>query len=390
MKIAQIVSTYPPYAGGMGNVVANLAEQLSLDRHEVTIITPRYKSSDLTFLQSSYRIERISTFLRYGKAAILLQLFWKLRHYDIIDLHLPFLGSAWILYILKKIYRHQVPLVVHYHMDLFGRNWFYRKIFGLQQGLISTKIKAADKIIVASQDYLVNSRLREIYKTDPDKFVVIPFGVDTERFFPQPKDPTLVQRYDLADEQVILFVGALDDAHYFKGVNYLLKAFALLVREKTRLIIVGEGNLRQVYQDLAVEYDLADKVIFTGFVPDAQLAKYYNLADVVVLPSIDGSEAFGMVILEAMACGCPVVASDLPGVREVLGYNQFGLLSKPKNPEILMKRVERLLIDQAFAKKMSQDALARIRAEYAWPVVTAKLVKLYEEVIAIEKSSKKI
>lgn len=382
MKIAHIVCVYPPYAGGIGNVAANLVEYLSLARQEVTVFTPRYRKSDLAYLQSSYQVERLESFIHYGKAAFLPQLFWKLKDFDVIDLHMPFLGTSAIVYLLKKFYGRRLSLVIHYHMDLFGKNWLYRRVFGLQQQFVASEIMAADKVLVSSQDYLSNSRLKDLYVKYPAKFEIMPFGVDVERFFPQPKDTSLSQRYGLEDKKVILFVGALDDAHYFKGVNYLLKAFAALSDQETRLIIVGEGNLRPVYQDLAVESGLADRVIFTGFVPDIQLAKYYNLADVVVLPSIDSSEAFGMVILEAMACGKPVVASDLPGVREILGHNEYGLLTKPKNVVMLTKRIEHLLNNQELVKKISQAGLERIKVKYIWPTITNDLIKVYEKVIS--------
>ena len=143
----------------------------------------------------------------------------------------------------------------------------------------------------------------------------------------------------------ILFVGALDKAHYFKGVDVLLKAMRDL---EYKLMIVGDGDLRSYYEAKAKNLGIDDGVVFTGRVSNEELSRYYQSADVFVLPSIDKSEAYGMTLLEAMAHGLPVVASNLPGVRSLVGEDR-GLLVEPGDSSDLARVLTEILIDDVKA-----------------------------------------
>ena len=378
MKIAQIVSTFPPYHGGMGNVAYQIADKLSSLKYEVTVFTPRRSYFEKNLI-SFFNVNRMVSVFRYGNSAVVLQLFWKLWKFEIIHLHYPFIGACSPIILLKLIKGKKIKFIFHYHMDLVGQGWksLFYKFYNLLY--LSLMIKLADKIIVTSFDYLKESLLAKYQHKYYKKIVEIPNGVDTTFFKPLPKDISLEYKYDLTNKKVVLFVGGLDSSHYFKGVNYLLKAIHLLKRKDIVLILVGDGDLKEVYSDLAESFNINDQVIFTGYVPDQELIKYYNLCDVFILPSIDKSEAFGMVLIEAMACGKPVIASDLPGVRQVINKGVDGRLTRAKDAEHLAEQILYFLNHLPEIEEYGQAGRKKVVTKYSWQIIVKQLIKLYKD-----------
>jgi glycosyltransferase involved in cell wall biosynthesis len=181
----------------------------------------------------------------------------------------------------------------------------------------------------------------------------------------------------------VLFVGALDRAHYFKGMPILLAALARLQQDPhVRLLVVGDGDLRPAYQRQAQTLGVGDRVVFCGRVSDRELPAHYRLADLLVLPSTTMGEAFGLVLLEAMASGKPVIASNLPGVRSVVSDGVDGLLFKPGDVRDLAERIDTLLADPQRRQRMGERGRVKVEEKYAWPRVIPRLVKTYGEVLA--------
>ncbi len=375
-KIAQVVCTFPPYRGGLGNVAYHLSDHLSRLGREVTVFTPRYRLVEYDF-DSFFKLRKLLPQFKYGNAAVVLQLFWHLFKYQIVHLHYPFLGGCLATALFKLFRGKKAKLIFHYHMDLVGRNWksCIYKIYNFIY--LPWLVRLADTVIVTSEDYLKTSLLAPAYQKYQAKFKILPNGVDINYFKPQAKDCALITKHDLTGKKVILFVGALDSAHYFKGVNYLIKAVEMMKRNDFKLIIVGEGDLRRVYEDMVDSYNLRAKVIFTGYVLDEELANYYNLCDIFVLPSIDQSEAFGMVLLEAMACAKPVVASNLPGVREVVEKRKVGRLVRPKDVANLAEHLTILLDQPKLAKEYGQAGRQKVEQQYSWQKIVEDLLKIY-------------
>lgn len=392
MKIAEITSTFPPYRGGIGNVALHNALELERRGHDITVFTPRYKSLwDKTPQKFSdpenIKIKRMIPIFKYGNAAIIPQLFFKLKKFEVIHLHYPFFGGAEIIFLWKlfnKFFRKKTAfkyrLVVTYHMDVVGRGflgWYFR----FYNKFITPHIlRLADKITVSSKDYIKNSKISNFFESYPDKFVEVPNGVDIENFKPREKSGRLLAKHALLpSDKIILFVGGLDRAHYFKGVEYLIRAMKLLRDPKIKLLIVGEGDLKEHYINLSKSLDLSARIIFTGFAEDEVLPDYYNLCDLLVLPSIDRSEAFGVVLIEAMASGKPVIASNLPGVRGVIDNGKTGFLVNLKNEGDLASKIKNILQNNELRNKMG-DA-GRIRAEelYSWKKIGQKLDEIIIE-----------
>ena len=350
MKIAVAVSTYPPYKGGMGNVAADHVRALQEAGHEVTVLAPGVGLRPL---------------FRWGNAACVPQLLWRLRAFDAVELHYPFFGGAEWVWLWKALFGRGKRLTVLYHMDTVGTGWLGAVFAAYRALFLPAIMSAADRVVTTSKDYFSGSQAARLV---PDaKLVEVPLSVDTDRFLPAPS----------AREARALFVGALDRAHYFKGIDILLEAFASVAKEKTSvtLAVVGDGDLRASYEARTHALGLKERVTFLGKVPDADLPAAYGSASFLVLPSVDRSEAFGLVTLEAAACGIPAVVSDLPGVRTTVVEGETGLRVPPKDASALAAAMMKLLADPAGTRAMGERARARTVATYGRAAVARRVVE---------------
>jgi glycosyltransferase involved in cell wall biosynthesis len=356
-KIAIITPVFPPYGGGIGRVACEDARVLSSAGFDVAVLTPS---------------KNLKPVLRFGNAAFVPQLLWKLRKFDVIHLHYPFFGGAEVVWLAKKLGFFKGKLAITYHMDVVGSGWLGKFFSFHTKILMPLIISSADKVIVTSTDYASHSNIARF----AEKFEAIPIGVDDEFFHPAEKDAELLKKFNIRDEKIILFVGGLDSAHYFKGLGYLISA-ARKIKNNFKIVIAGSGNLKSEYEKMAESLGIRDKVIFSGSPAREDLPKFYNLADVFVLPSIDKSEAFGIVLLEAMACGAPVVASELFGVRTLVTDN--GFLSEPKNADNLAEKINSVLENEDLRKQMGANSRKNIEEKYSYKKVGEKLIHFYKE-----------
>jgi glycosyltransferase involved in cell wall biosynthesis len=381
IKIAQLVCTLPPYKGGIGNSALQFSELLQKKGIEIINFTPNYSSfkKQLKFIDKrgvKIKTHFLPPLLKYGNAALLPGLIKIMPKYDIVYLHYPFFGGAEMVWLAKNIFRRKFKLVIHYHMDVVGLS-LGAKLFQLPSLLIFNSLfKKADAITCANLDYIKHSKLQNIYHKYPEKFSEIPFGVDTNRFFPKKKKDN--------GKLTILFVGGLDKAHYFKGVEYLIEAARILKKKITgiswKVHIVGEGELKKYYQNKAKEAGLEDYMDFKGGVSQERLTQEYQESDIFVLPSINKGEAFGMVLLEAMACGTPVIASDLPGVRSVFKNGKQGYTVMPKNAQELAEKIKLLIADPEQRQVMGGNALKLVKEEYKLERTGEKLEKMIKKI----------
>lgn len=387
MKIAHLVSTFPPYFGGMGNAVYGMAEELARRGHEVTVLTSKQKKFPPPTDGSSFSIKYLQPFGRYGNAAFLPQLFWILDDYDIVHLHYPFFGGAEI----AALWRFSRPfngkkkkLIITYHMDALTGGMLGRFFAWHNRHLLPFILSAADRVIVTSTDYAEHSLIKTNEQWMKEKFFEIPIAVDANRFTPREKDTELLRQQKIDPGSfVFLFVGALDRAHAFKGVDVLLRAFKLFCEFQKQnasaytLVIIGDGALRPGYAALVHELEMQPSVRFAGRVNAEDLPKYYTIADVVVLPSTSQSEAFGTVLLEAMASGKPVIASNLPGVRKVVLERRTGVLTKPGDVVGLAKIFEVFVHDVELRLRYGTAGRERVLNRYTWEVVGEGLERIY-------------
>jgi phosphatidylinositol alpha-mannosyltransferase len=204
--------------------------------------------------------------------------------------------------------------------------------------------------------------------------VIIPNGIDLERF--TDKVPPIEKYRD--DKQNILFVGRVEKR---KGFKYLLGAYEHVKREfpQCRLIVVSpHSRLSQKYENIAAKRNLKD-VVFAGYVSFEELPGYYNTADIFCSPAT-GWESFGMVLMEAMATGKPIVASDIPGYAGLVSHGVEGLLVKPQDEKALASALMSLLRDKSMREKMGEKGKLKAR-DYSWEVVARKVMEYYEKLL---------
>lgn len=375
MKIATVVCAWPPYAGGIGNSAEQI-EQLLKEKHELKTFAP----------------QTLKPWLKLGHGAFLPQLFWKLRKFDYIYLHYPFFGTAEVVWFFKLFFS-RPKLIIHYHMDVKNSNNLTRFLSWPSRLTRNWLLNQASIIVSASLDYIKSSQIKNYYQKHQAKFREIPFGLDLEKFQPKLINRTLNNQLLVKTQKIVhyindrfikrnrlnlLFVGGLDRAHYFKGVAVLLKALLILEPRNWRLKIVGDGDLRASYEELTKKYGLEKLVEFSGSLKGSELIRAYQNADLFILPSINRNEAFGLVLIEALACGVPVIASDLPGVRRVFNNHEHGLLIKPNDPEDLKKKLEFIFKNEELRRLMSLAARRLAEEKYDLKIMSAKLLDLFE------------
>ena len=381
MKIAQIICAFPPVHSGMGNSAYNFARVLAdKEGYQITVFTPAYsrkqKLEPWLAQSAKYQVVKLKPLVKIGQAAVLPQLFWRLEGFDIVHLHYPFFGSAEIVLIKKILAGKKLKLVLHYHMDAkaFGAKGI---IFSLYRFLVLPWLVRLAKIITcASIDYIKHSDLAAYYRHHQSKFKEISFGVNLQQFLTYQDNLNLPKK-----NKIILFVGGLDRAHYFKGLENLIKALNQIKKiarlKSTILKVVGNGDLINYYKKITANLGLTKAVNFYPNIDNSKLVDFYNYSDVLVLPSIGRQEAFGLVLLEAMACSKPVIASNLPGVRSVFKNGCQGLLVKPDDITDLANKLKIILENQSLAQAMGQAGRQLVENRYTWGKVGERLEIIY-------------
>jgi len=246
-----------------------------------------------------------------------------------------------------------------------------------------------DRITVATLAEL--TQLRFLYKADPNKMVIIPPGVDVGHFYPIPSDEAKSFIGLHPEDRMILFVGRIEP---LKGVDTLIEAMACLKLKQdgrpVHLAIIGgdpSASPEQMttemtrLQKLCDDLGLDQSVVFLGKRDQDKLPYYYSAAEVVVMPS--HYESFGMVALEAMACGTPVIASEVGGLAYLVRDGETGFTIPAEEPEMLCEKLSWLLNDEALHQKMSGQA-AEYAQDYAWEKIAKQIVEVYEELVAIK------
>ncbi|HBE31210.1 MAG TPA: glycosyltransferase [Cyanobacteria bacterium UBA11369] len=214
--------------------------------------------------------------------------------------------------------------------------------WNIQRPGLKTALQNADRIISVSG--YTRDRLLLEQNLDPAKLSVLPNTFDVRRFHISPKPPYLLKRYNLtAENPVILTVARLDQSEQYKGYDKIIQALPEIKRHvpNLRYILVGKGSDRSRVEQLISQLNLQDCVTLAGFIPDEELGDHYNLCDVFAMPS--KGEGFGIVYLEALACGKPTLGGDRDGAIDALCHGELGALVNPDNIEEIAKTIIQIL-----------------------------------------------
>ena len=232
-------------------------------------------------------------------------------------------------------------------------------------------LRNADAVIALTKDMK-----REIQKICNREIIVIPNGIDLERFQNLSREEARNKLQIKADDKIIIFVGSLRPV---KGVKYLIKAMKI-VRQKepnARLILIGNGEEKQDLVKLTGDLNLGNLITFVGKIPNEKVPEYMAASNVFVLPSL--SEGFPLVSLEAMACGLPIVVSRVCGLPEIVEDGKNGFLVESGNPEQIAEKVLLLLEDDELRERMSRNNKEKVK-DYTWEGVIGRLERIYEAI----------
>lgn len=375
MKIAELVATFPPHHGGMGYVCFHNALELAKRGHDVTVFTLDHGRSDYGDYQHPFKVVRLKSPIISGDAGIVPQLISRLRGFDIVHLHYPFFGGAeyvWLVSVLRgKRY------FLTYHMDVSGTTFLKRVILNAYELTLTRPIiSRAAGIGALTRAHLQSSKIGGLVNWS--KVIEVPNGVDVQKFVPGDKDQKLIEKYGLANKVVALFVGNLQP---FKGVHLLVNAIAELNNPNIVLLIVGGGYGEQAIRSQVKALRVENQVIFAGpQSPEGALPDHYRLGDFLVLPSTH-SEAFPLVVLEAMASGLPAVVSSLPGPSQLVKDEKDGLIVPIGDVQTLAEKIRYLATHPEASRKMGVNARNKVVANNSWKKIGEHLESLLEKLI---------
>jgi len=380
MRIAHVTSTFPPYHGGTGNVCYHHAQELARRGHDVHVFTAAIPGAQARERRDGFTIHRLRPLVQIGNAPLLPGLLKELRGFDLIHLHCPFILGAEMVSLAAALTG--IRLVVSYHSDLIRPgNWrdvIFRLATWSSHYLV---LDRADRVLFVSQGHAETSDQRAIYEKRRAHCAILPNGVDIHAFRPQADRQQVRGSLHLPiDMQVVGFVAALDSAHHYKGLSILLTALATQSLARANLLVVGDGNLKEQYRQQAHDLGISERVLFYGAAGHEALPSLYRACDVVAMPSLV-SESFGLVVIESLACGVPVVASDGPGVRLLLQHGSNGLLVEPGNIAALAEAIHLVLQDDTARRMMGQLGRAKIEERYDWAQLGIRLEKIYQDVL---------
>ena len=362
MKVLHLGKYYPPVRGGIETVLETLcrgARACLAPRALVHGTTPRTVHE----VVDGVPVTRVRSFGTVGAVALTPTLPWWLARSDadVIVLHEPN-PMALLAYALV---RPKSPLVVWLHSEVIRPRWQYRLFY---EPLLNLALRRAARIVVASPPMLDAPSLAPFR----DKCAVVPYGVD-----PAPYAAAAAVERTAAAEPTVLFVGRLVG---YKGVDVLLRA---LPGVPVRAVIVGDGPCRGALEALAAELGVAGRVTFAGPVSDEARFEAYRAADFVVLPSVTRQEAFGMVQIEAMLSGLPVVSTALPtGVPWVNQDGRTGLVVPPGDPAALRSALAALAASPDLRRDLGRGARARALATFTAEQMCDGAYEVYREAAA--------
>ncbi len=372
MRVAHLACIAPPEIGGIGTVAFREVTGLRARGIDATLIAPTMLVPIDSTDERSF-IERVKPYMRWGNASLLPLHHKKMMEADVIHLHYPFFGTAERILWKKPV----TPVVLSFHMDAMEDGW-KGAIFSLYRRIIQPLLlRNAVTVIVSSFDYARQSSLATFFTAHPERVYELPLSLDTDFFCPGPKRK---ERFSIPEHaKMVTFVGGLDQAHRFKGLPLLLQAIEKM-DPSIHLVVISDGPLRPDYEQQARDLGIASRVHFMGRVDMSTLRDAYRSADVLAFPSTSQAEAFGLVALEASACGTPVVASALPGVRTVIRHGETGLLVPPNNLDALIASLSMILSDEELQKRLSTQARVWAVDRFSWERHMDELTGIYKKI----------
>jgi len=385
-SVLMLAWEFPPHVvGGLGRAVYELARQLVQQGTEVHVLTTAAGAEARQEMVEGIRVHRLHSYVQPDQADFLQwvfqlnlaivdateQLLREGLRVDLIHAHDWLVG--WAAMELKQ--RLSIPLITTIHALEHGRHQgiftpLQQRIHECERSLAAT----SDRVIVCS--HYMGEEVKRLFWTPPEKISVIFNGVEAvQEDFSNP-GPDLRQELALGDGPVLFFIGRLVRE---KGVHLLLEAMSWLSPEfpDVRLVVAGKGPYLDELRDLAGRLWIAEKVRFIGFVDDERRNQLFRLADVAVFPSL--YEPFGIVALEAMAHGTPLLVADTGGLREIVRHGENGAMMYAGNVESLVNQLRWLLNDPDRRRQLAERAKEEVQSRYDWAQLARQTAEQYRQ-----------
>ena len=386
MKVGTLTWEFPPrVVGGIARHCEGLAQALVKQKHDVHLFTLDFPGSPEYEVMDGVKVYRASTELGHPNFLTWVLMFnhflskrmadvTKTVDFDVIHVHdwlAAFSGISFKHY-LKK------PMVLTVHSTEIGRAQGLHSPDSFSiNGIEWWSAYEANRVIVCSQS--MKDEICNHFNIPEKKVDVIPNAIDPTKYQTYADRGSVRQRYGVGwGEKLILCVGRLVPQ---KGIEYFIRAIPKIARHypEAKYVIVGEGWSRDILESEARASGHANKIRFTGFASDQEVIDLMTSADVLVVPSI--YEPFGIVALEGMATGVPVVASQVDGLAEIIDHDKTGIFVFPRSPESIAWGIERILSDPDHARWLTENAKEKLHKAYSWEAVAMKTVDVYRKVM---------
>ena len=394
MKILMLSWEYPPrVVGGIARVVHDLSHRLVNDGQEVTVVT--YRDGNVPYYEDDdgVQVYRVDNFmispnnfidwimqLNFNMIAKAGEIIAEKGNFDVIHAH------DWLTAYAGKTLKvaYNIPLVSTIHATEAGRN---SGIKGeLQKYINDTEwmLTYESSEVIVNSNYMKNE-LQRLFGLPYEKINVVPNGVNLNLFNGVEKDYDFRRRFAMDNEKIILFMGRLV---YEKGIQTLISAMPKILSNyhDAKLVIAGKGGMMDELRAQVNYLGLNNKVYFTGYLGSKDVQKMYKCADVAVFPST--YEPFGIVALEGMLSGTPVVTSDVGGLNEIVEHGVNGMKSYAGNANSLADSILALLFNPELCDTVTKNAKEKVVREYNWSKITNDTHFTYEKAIAETMASR--
>lgn len=388
MKILTTITYYQPYISGLTIFAVRLAKTLALQGHEVKVLTSQYDTSlPIEEVIDGVTVIRVPVTLRISKGVIMAGWQKKVNDLvawaDVVQSHLPEFEAAQVAMTAKK---QRKPYIATYHCDLVMPRGLVSKAANLGMNLMTgISLKNADVVVPTSMDYAKHSRVLPKYL---QKVEVIPPPIE-QPLITQQTAAEFRERTNPEDARPVVGIAGRFTAE--KGIEVLLKALPRILEVFPKAMVMFSGPYKKIIGEEAYferlaprikEYEKEGHWKFLGILPDEDMPAFFTNLDVLTMPSLNSTEAFGIVQIEAMQNGTPVVASDLPGVRVPTQKHQMGLVFPPGDSEALADVLLEILRDTE--KYKTQDK--NVWTEYTNNQVALKYSEIFSRLL-LEKNN---
>jgi glycosyltransferase involved in cell wall biosynthesis len=365
LKIIQTPARFYPFYGGVEKYVLELSKKLVMLGNEVTVACadePHSESEDV----QGIKVIRLPYIVKVANTNITPHLFRTLirENFDVVHTHIPTPWSADVSALVSMLKRK--PLCVTYHNDLTGKgiNSVVARLYN--STLLHLVLWRAKTIVVTQPKYTEYSSHLKLHRR---KIAIVPPGVTEPINFAEPE-----RKVDC-----VFFMSVLDKHHDYKGLDVLLQAMVKvrIVRSSAKLLIGGGGESIYKYRLLAERLGIIDFVEFLGVLSDQELADIYRTSSIFVLPSLNKLEGFGIVALEALSFGTPVITTHVAGSSDFIARNRAGLIVPPADIDALSDAILTLLEDRSEARLMGERGAAAVSQEFSWDSIARRIVEAY-------------